>query len=301
MKILLVANKTYRGLPDSILWYFWEPMIKLGHEVYHYDTVEGSEDGTFTEVVDRFVPDLIFCILTGDKYITPHEPWDEILEITKKGTFRTFNWYCDDTWRFDSFSSISCGYFHICSTPERSYVEKYQEIGYNNIIVANWHANSEWFPKIPFEEKQIESSFIGAPNTSRQKFFNLAEVEVEYFHGLSQQQLFETYSNSKLSINLSVNNNDPDKKTQMKQRLFEVPAGAGMLVTEYHEGIEEYFEIDKEIVAFSTIKEFREKMNFFKRKPQIIEKIAMAGHQRFLKEHDSQIRMRKVIKEIMEK
>ena len=74
-----------------------------------------------------------------------------------------------------------------------------------------------------------------------------------------------------------------------------------MLVTEYHEGIEEYFEINKEIVTFSTIKEFREKMNFFKRKPQIIEKIAMAGHQRFLKEHDSQIRLKRVLAEIMEK
>ena len=40
MRILLVANKTYRGLPDSILWYFLEPMNKLGHEVYFYDTVE---------------------------------------------------------------------------------------------------------------------------------------------------------------------------------------------------------------------------------------------------------------------
>ena len=243
MRILLVANKTYRGLPDSILWYFLEPMNKLGHEVYFYDTVEGSEDGDFTTIVNRFAPDLIFCIMTGNKIITPKEPWDELLQVTQKGNVRTFNWYCDDTWRFDNFSSLSCGYFHVCSTPERSYVDKYRQIGYDNIIVANWHANVDWFPKIAYSEKKIDKSFIGAPNASRKKFFDLSEVEVEYFYGLSQKELFEAYSNSKLSINLSVNNNDPDKKTQMKQRLFEVPAGAGMLVTEYHDGIEEYFDI----------------------------------------------------------
>ena len=301
MRILLVANKTYRCLPDSILWYFWEPMTKLGHEVYLYDTVMGSEDGSFNEVVEGFVPDLIFCILTGNRFITPHEPWPELLEITKQGRFRTFNWYCDDTWRFKAFSSISCNHFHVCSTPERSYVQKYKEIGYDNIIVANWHANVDWFPKIQFKDKEIETSFIGAPNASRQRFFDLAEIDVEYFYGLSQKDLFNTYSNSKLSINLSVNNNDPDKKTQMKQRLFEVPAGAGMLVTEHHEGIEEYFDINREIVTFSTINKFREKMNFFAKKPQIVEKIATAGHERFLKEHESQVRIKKVLEEIMAK
>ena len=301
MKILLVANKTYRGTPDSIWWYFWEPLIKLGHEVYFYDTVSGDEEGPFAEIVTRFQPDLIFCILTGNKNITPKEPWDELLEITQKGITKTFNWYCDDTWRFDNFSSISCGYFHVCSTPERSYMDRYRQIGYNNIILGNWHANHEYYPVVPFKEKTIEASFIGAPNASRKSFFDLAEVDIEYFYGLTQQELFNTFSNSKISVNLSVNNNDPDKKTQMKQRIFEIPAGAGLLVTEYHEGIEEYYDIDKEIITFSTIQEFKEKMNFFKSRSKIVEKIAMAGHKRFLKQNTSEKRLAGVVEEIMKK
>tara|TARA_R100001163_G_C5067880_1_gene207359 strand:- start:1717 stop:2622 length:906 start_codon:yes stop_codon:yes gene_type:complete len=299
MKILLVANKTYRGLPDSILWYFWEPMVKLGHEVYLYDTVEGSKDGDFITVTQGFSPDLIFCITTGNKFITPYEPWDELLYITQKGNIKTFNWFCDDTWRFDDFSSKACSHFTVCSTPERSYIEKYKAIGYENIIAANWHANLEWYPKIDFEDKQFDTSFIGAPNASRDQFFNVANVEITYLHGLSQKELFEAYSNSKISVNLSVNNNDPDKKTQMKQRLFEIPAGAGLLITEYHEGLEEYYEIEKEVMTFSTTDEFRQKMNFLRKHPQIVEKIAMAGHERFVKEHDSKIRLEKVLKEIM--
>jgi spore maturation protein CgeB len=301
MKILLVANKTYRGSPDSIWWYFWEPLIKLGHEVYFYDTVGGDEEGSFAEIVMRFQPDLIFCILTGNKIITPKEPWDELLEITQKGIAKTFNWYCDDTWRFDNFSSISCGYFHVCSTPERSYLEKYKEIGYDNIILANWHANHEYYPVVPFKDKPIETSFIGAPNPSRDKFFKLADVEMEYFFGLTQEDLFNTFSNSKISINLSINNNDPDKKTQMKQRIFEIPAGAGLLVTEYHEGIEEYYDIKKEIVTFSTVQEFKEKMLFLKKNPDIVEKIASNGHKRFLKQNTSEKRLASVVEEIMKK
>jgi spore maturation protein CgeB len=299
MKILLVANKTYRGLPDSILWYFWEPLIKLDHEVYFYDTVAGSEDGDFTHVVRRFEPDLIFCVMTGNKFITPYEPWDELLQITQAGNIKTFNWFCDDTWRFNDFSAIACSHFTVCSTPERTHVEKYKDIGYENIIVANWHANSEWYPKIDFKDKQVHTSFIGAPNASREQFFNAAGVEITYFHGISQKQMFEAFSNSKMSVNLSVNNNDPDKKTQMKQRLFEIPAGAGMLITEYHEGIEEYFELDREILTFSTTEEFREKINFMNKHPKIVEDIAKSGHERFIKEHDSKVRLRKTLEEIM--
>ena len=299
MKILLVANKTYRGMPDSILWYFWDPMIKLGHEVYFYDTVGGSEDGSLTAIAQHFAPDLIFCITTGDGNITPNEPWEELSQITQKGNIKTFNWFCDDTWRFENFSSKVCSCFTVCSTPERVYMEKYKAIGYDNIILANWHANSEWFPKIDFNDKQFYASFIGAPNPSREQFFNTAKVDIQYFYGLSQKELFESFSNSKISINLSVNNNDPDKKTQMKQRLFEIPAGAALMVTEHHDGIEEYFDIDKEIITFSTTDEFREKMDFLRKHPQIVEKIAMAGHKRFTKEHDSKVRLEKVLKEIM--
>jgi spore maturation protein CgeB len=85
----------------------------------------------------------------------------------------------------------------------------------------------------------------------------------------------------------------------MKQRIFETTAGAGVLVTEYHPGIEEYFEINKEIITFETTREFREKVTFLQNKPQIAEKLAKAGHERFLKEHDSKIRLSRVLEEIM--
>ena len=92
MKILLVANKTYRGLPDSLCWYFYEPLKKLGHDVYFYDTVAGEQRG-FSAVIETYKPDLIFCIMTGSPDIGPHEPWREILNETKSGRTKTFNWY----------------------------------------------------------------------------------------------------------------------------------------------------------------------------------------------------------------
>jgi spore maturation protein CgeB len=300
MKIILVTNKTYRGVPDGTYWYVYQPLLRLGHQVYLYDTVEPDEKD-FNKVIEILKPDLIYCVLTGDTTIGQYEPWDQILKETLSGRTKTFNWFCDDTWRFDTFSKLACHYFTVCSTPERAYIEKYKEEGYDNIIVGNWHANSEFFQPKPMSDREHFISFIGAPNPSRTDFLEHSGIFIETLYGLNQMEMFAAYSNSQVGLSLSVNNNDPKKGTQMKQRLFEVTAGGGVLLTQYHPGIEEYYEIDEEMMTFESPEELREKTLSLAKDPKMLENIASAGHKRFLKEHDSKIRIEKILKEIMAK
>jgi spore maturation protein CgeB len=101
-------------------------------------------------------------------------------------------------------------------------------------------------------------------------------------------------------LNLSVNDNDPEGGTQMKQRIFEIIAGGGTLLTQYHKGIENFFEIDKEIVTFETMEEFNKKAKFLSKNERITKSIAKNGYQRLLDEHDSKIRLSKLLKQIEE-
>ena len=300
MKILLTLNKTYRGMPDAGHWYTYLPLKELGHEVYWYDTVNPPEKYSYSKIIEHFKPDLIFCCMTGDRAITPYEPWEHIRRETVTGRTKTFNWFCDDTWRFDKFSKIACSCFTVCSTPEISYVDKYKKIGYNNILLGTWHANSDFYPKIDFPDKDVDISFIGAPNSRRDAFFDTAKVPLQRIFGVDQEELFRTHSKTRIGVNLSFNANDPSGGTQMKQRMFEVPAGGGLLLTQYHKGIEEFFEIDKEIVTFKDPMEFSEKANTLLKSPEIAQQIASAGHKRFLAEHDSKIRLEKVLQQIGE-
>jgi len=301
MKILLTINKTYRGMLDSNYWYVYEPLMELGHEVYFYDTVDGDPtEQTFHDVIEDFKPDLIFCMMTGDPNIAPNEPWEELLKETHSGRTKTFNWFCDDTWRFDKFSKVACRHFTVCSTPERTHVEKYREIGYNNVIVGNWHANAQYYKPRPFDERDIDISFVGAPTYSRKSFFDSTETPVHYFFKISQEEMFDAHTKTKIGVNLSANDNDPTKSTQMKQRLFEVPAGGGLLFTQYHPGIEEYYEIDKEIMTFESVSEYNQKVKFLLNNHKFLKHISDKGHKRFLKEHDSKIRLGKILKQVME-
>ena len=297
MKILFTANKTYRGSIDGGWWYFYLPLIDMGHEVYFYDTVAG-DNNTYSEVIETFKPDLIFCIMTGDAGIAPMEPWQDILNETKTGRTKTFNWFCDDTWRYNNFSKNACHYFNACSTPEKSRVADYKKDGYDNIIVANWHANSKFYEAKAYESKTTDISFIGYLTASRKSFFNRVDLPITFLSGITQEELFDAHTTTKIGINLSHNDNDTQGKTQMKQRMFEVPAGGGMLLTQYHEGIEDYYKIDSEIVTFRDSKKKKKKAKFLMDNPNVSRNIAERGYKRFIREHDSSVRLSQTLKDI---
>ena len=298
MKIIVAVNKTlFRNSKpelDTGVFYLYEPLVELGHEVYFYDTVAPTEPD-FDEIVRRFNPDLVFCCFTGNPQITPFEPWGSILRLTRLGKVKTFNWFCDDTWRFENFSSKVCWYFDYCSTPEPAYIDKYKELGYDNILLGNWYVNSEYYPLI---EKNIDLSFVGGMNQERKAFFSKSEIPVTISGGLTVEQLFDFYCRSKIGINLSVNANDPQKKTQMKQRIFELAAAKCLVLTEYHEGIEDFFEIDKEIITFSGEKEFAEKVKYLQDNPAIVKEVAFNGYTRFLKDHEAKVRLGRILGEL---
>jgi len=300
VKILLTANKTYRGKLDNNYSNVYLPLKRLGHEVYFYDTTSPN-DKSFRNVIEDEKPDLIFCCMTGDQSITPFEPWEDVLEETNKGNIKTFNWFCDDTWRFESFSSKACRYFNICSTPEPSYLQRYKDVGYDNIILGNWHVNYDLYKPYLTSMKDLDLLFVGYPTDSRKYFFDLAkrnEIKINNLYGLSQEQMIEHWCRSRIGLNLSTNDNDPTDATQMKLRMFEVPAAGSLLFTQHHSGIEEFYEIDSEIITFKTFEEFSKKAKFLLKNRRIVQKISNNGHKRFIKEHQSTARLTSVLDKI---
>lgn len=302
MKIIFVANKTLNrnGITriDQTYWNFYVPLIELGHDVIFYNTIDQPEK-SFDKIVEGFKPDLVFSILTGNQSVTPYEPIREIKQLTKNGIVKTFNWFCDDTWRYDTFSKNFCNFFFACSTPERKYVERYKRDGYRNILVGNWHINPDILTKATV--KQFDVGFIGGLNSQRVKSLqNLASLGFCMGNGLgiSHEDMYLLYSSSKIGLNLSVNENDPEKKTQMKLRMFEVPATQTMLLTEYHSGIEEYYKLDEEIVCFSDEDDMLQKLRYYLKADSIREQIAVAGYRKTIEEHNSKKRLSQLIKEI---
>lgn len=300
MKIILVANKTLPSssgrFVDPISHdYVYKSLKKLGHDVYFWDTTE-KQNGTLLQKVVDEQPDLIFCCMTGDKTLTPYEPWSDIAQITELKLAKTFNWFCDDAWRFEDFSSRVCWDFHFCSTPEKYCLQKYREIGYQNITLGFWHADSSLFPK--HEERDIDVSFCGQLNNDRVRFLTYLKnrgISVSHFSGITSEKMREVISRSKIGINFSKNYNAKPPALQVKGRMAEVVAGGALLVTEYTPDLEEHFKIDNEIVCFESPNEAYKKIKFLLENNQVAKKIANNGWNRFITEHESSARLSKIL------
>ncbi|MFW9948733.1 MAG: glycosyltransferase, partial [Candidatus Thorarchaeota archaeon] len=124
------------------------------------------------------------------------------------------------------------------------------------------------------------------------------QVPIKLSGGLSVEDLIQFYCNSKIGLNLSVNDNDTEKKTQMKQRVFELAAANAVILTEDHKALHHYFKDGEEMVTFRTVDEFRDKANWLLDNPGKAEDIARAGHERFLKEYESKVVLSSVLEAI---
>jgi spore maturation protein CgeB len=298
MRIMMVAPRSITGHVmnqgpfrfDYAFWNFFLPLTSLGHQVNFFDTqIRRRVD--FDIEFESFKPDLLFCVMTGNSGITPEEPWEQIQNITQSGVCKTFNWYCDDTWRFSDFSSKTCSMFHFCSTTEKDHIEKYRKIGYENVRHTNWHSNPDLYGSVSCRKNNL-LSFIGNLSSDRTRMLNLLELNgfpVSRVERASFEDMVYAYSSSLAGINFT--KNVADNKTQMKARIFEIPATRSLLITEYCDGLEDYFDLEREIITFKNDDEMIEKVKWVANNQQAAFEIGLEGHRRYLKDHTSQVRL----------
>ena len=84
----------------------------------------------------------------------------------------------------------------------------------------------------------------------------------------------------------------------MKARMFEIPATGSLLITEYTKDLENCYDIGKDIIAFGTEDQLLDIVGDMKYNPEKYEQVAENGKARFLKDHDSKIRLAQVLENI---
>jgi spore maturation protein CgeB len=119
-------------------------------------------------------------------------------------------------------------------------------------------------------------------------------------HLNSSKEMIQIYSRSKINLGFSCCGNTHLEKriTQIRLRDFEVPMSGGFYITEYMQELEEFFEIDKEIVCYSNQEELVDKIRFYLSNEAAREKIRAAGRSRCLKDHSWQKRLNTVFEKI---
>ncbi len=260
-----------------------------------------SMNSMLLDVARREQPDLIFFIIFTDEIAK-----DTLAALTKQ--YVTCNWFCDDHWRFSDFSKYYAPLFSYVSTTDANAIAKYVGIGYRNALLTQWACNHFDYVRIPDTVKEYDVTFIGQPHGNRRRLIHFLQdhgIHVEAFGRgwdkgrVSQEQMIHIVNASKINLNLA--NSSWNIRTifrrqqQIKGRNFEIPGCGGFLLTNYVEGLEKFYDLNREIVCFHDKQELVSKIRYYLTHEQEREEIARRGYERTMREHTYEVRFKKLL------
>jgi spore maturation protein CgeB len=276
---------------------FRQALEGMGHDVIPFDFGTEYElygrrqmNKSLVEVARERKPDLAFFF-----FLAWHEIKRSAVRAISRSGIPTFNWFADDHWRFDRYSSFYAPAFDWVSTTDVDALPKYEKLGYSNALLTQWACNKYSYHRVA-QEKWLDVSFVGQPHGTRPELIEElrnAGIDVAcYGHGwsngrVSHQQMLEVFSGSRINLNLS-NSSSPgrvERLPQIKGRVFEVPGAGGFLLTETAYQLDRYLTPGKDCAVFDSTVDLVDKIRYYLADDVARLKIELAGERRVLAEH----------------
>ena len=306
VRILYVAPKYDYGNPGRGLSFeesnFFHTLWSLGHELFRFDYLELMQrfgrrkmNQMLVEAVYRYAPELMFVVLFENEL-----DGEVLREISAQHPTVTLNWFCDDQWRFESYSCRRAPEFNWVVTTVRSCVARYHQIGCRNVIHCQWACNHFLYRRMNLPLR-YDVSFVGQPHGRRGRVIDTlrrAGIRVSTWgHGwksgrVSLMEMVRIFNQSRINLNLS--KSSTLEEDQIKGRDFEIPGSGGFLLTGFSDGLDDYFEPGKEVACYRDVDHMIELIRYYLRNEEEREAIAQAGHQRVLRDHTYQIRFQQI-------
>jgi spore maturation protein CgeB len=318
MRVLFAGMQWDYGFPDRGLSYeyvnFYETFRHMdGVEVRLFDFVAAHKAAgdervraDLTGIIEEWHPDLLFTVLYQDQF-----PKDLLAELRDRLDIITFNWFCDDHWRFDDFTRVYAPLFNACSTTSRAALPKYAGIGYTNVIKTQWGCN-HYVYRPTGKPARFDITFVGQPHGNRrttiQQLSDRGIGVKTWGYGwdagrLDTDAMIGVFSESLINLNLSNASVRGSRwrpwlrhsyVDQVKGRNFEIPGCGGFQLSGDSEDLADYFEPGREIVLFKTIDELHDAIQRYLSEPAERESIALAGYRRTVSEHTFERRFREI-------
>jgi spore maturation protein CgeB len=118
---------------------------------------------------------------------------------------------------------------------------------------------------------------------------------------LDDEELVRMYSRSQVSLGFSTVGNShlgSSPVTQLRLRDFEAPMSGALYLTEWSNGLDEMYEIDREIAVFRSAEELADKARFFLSHPAEAERMRCAGRERALRQHTWRQRLAELFEQV---
>src|SRR3990172_2774366 len=296
MNILYVANEWDYGDPTagrSFEHYnFYDSLRQMGHRIIYFDYFQNSRrqgneamNRDLEQLVKDERPDLLFACFMYDEVSR-----ETMRRISDSGLTTTLHWFCDDHWRWDSFSCQWAPCFNWVATTASDAPAKYEAMGDKNAIKTQWGANPHAYPVA--REPNPAVTFVGRPHGDRHLYLEplrRAGIDVWVFGPgqvlgrMTQERMIATFMHSRINLNFS-ESAQPGYR-QIKGRHFEIPSCGGFQLTNDADNLRDYFEFGKEIVVFDGVPDLIDKVKYYLCHEEERKQIAYAGWKRTMRDH----------------
>ncbi len=312
MRILCVFGRHNYGDPargEGVEYTHFLPAFRsLGHEVEHFESFSRAAHADFAalnrallERVDAWRPDVVFMVLMMA------EVWLETIDLVRASGARVVNWSTDDSWKYAEFSRLIAPSFDVFATTCPDAPAWYARDGIASCMLTQWAAAAgDLAPPRPAADCAFDVSFVGScygKRAARVQRLRDAGYKVECFgHGwpngpIDADRMRQIIRDSRVSLNFSEAGRGNGR--QIKARVFEVPGAGGLLLTEYAPHLERYFDIGREIACFREDSDLPDAVGGLLRDAAARDAMAMAGHQRVVREHVYEKRLAEVLARAM--
>lgn len=304
------------GLGYDTIHFFYS-LVHGGYPVIHfpYDLVRAELGYERLQVILRLVclfyrPSILFHLIIGDELSET-----TLRSISTELGIPTVAFFSDDHWRFDDFSQYAAKpYDWICTTSSVA-ADRYRRLGFSNVIRSQWGANHFIFRPLSCSYEQ-DVSFVGQPHGCRKAVIerlNEQGIPVSLWgrgwaNGrIGLNGMIRLFSTTRINLNLSnasvlaPNGHPGEERTllQIKGRDFEIPACGGFLLTQENPELYEYFEPGQEIVVYGDTDDLINKVRYYLSHDEERERIRVAGHQRFLRDHTMLARLEAIFARVL--
>lgn len=247
------------------------------------------------EALNHYRPDYLFYFHYKDWI--DHDVWRE---ATADPGIRTIIWLSDDHWRYEESRQV-WELFDVVVTTDAVGVERRAQEGRGNVILSQWGCNHNRYHKLVLP-KRYDVAFAGRSYGRREEF-----VEGLRSHGIdvhtfgegwkgggrvTQSELVRIFNESRICLNISFAGKDD--KQQIKGRDFEVPGCGSLLMTKNVPGIADYFIPTEEIATYEDHEDCARQIRDLLVDEERRERIALAGHERALRDHTLEGRLRTI-------
>lgn len=273
----------------AILYDYWKRIVEIGLNGINKEIIE---------LVRREHPKYVLWVAIGEYYEIEESTF---VEIRNEGSV-IVGWFFDVDIRFDYYSKWWVPYIDYFVTDDVEAVPKFRKLGAwamqavctGKAMELDWSSQNEIY----------EMSFVGSLRANRKQYLNeiknrnlpITLFGLSWGKFASHEEMLKIFAGSRINLNFSMNYTNA--KLAIKARIFEVCLAGGFLLTEYFPGIEDYFEIDKEIVCFRNAEEMVEKIKYYLNNDEERRAIAKAGWERATNEYSSFHIMHKIFQEI---